>query len=639
MTGAPRAHGAAGAPRAPRASRAAGEPRAPGPGHEPPAPPPDPVFLELLRHALGSIVDEMALVVARTARSATVRDALDYSTALCAADGTMIAQGLGIALHLGSFPSAVGAIRRGYRGRIHPGDVFILNDPYGWGGIHLPDIYVIRPVFHEQVLVAFACVVAHHVDVGGIVAGSNSTAATEVYQEGLRIPGVKLFERGVRNEAIVDILRANVRVPDQVLGDLDAEVSAARAGERGFLRLIERHGAAAVADGAGALLDLAERRARAEIRTLPAGTFRFRAHIDHDSVDPEPVVIAATVTIDPAAGELLVDLRGSSRQVRGGINSPFPFSASGVYAAVRLILDPDIPDNAGYFRAIRVRAPKGTVVNPVLPAACGARGITGFRVMEAVLGALAQAVPERVAADGEGGNTLISIGGRGAAARGAAGGGPAGGGHAGRGAAGSGHAGRPFVYTELFSGARGGSARGDGAEGIPHPGSNNANMPVEVAESAYPIRFERYEIVPDTGGAGRFRGANAQAREFRYLGERTTLQLRSDKRRFRPYGLVGGSEGSPSLNTIDPGLPGERTLPTIGPSEIRSGETFRHVLAGGGGWGDPLERDPSLVSADVLAEHVSPAAAARDYAVVVDASGVVDVPATEYLRERRRRGT
>ncbi len=594
-----------------------------GPRSEPAMPPPDPVFLELLRHALGSIVDEMALVVARTARSATVRDALDYSTALCAADGTMIAQGLGIALHLGSFPSAVGAIRRGYRGRIDPGDVFILNDPYGWGGIHLPDIYVIRPVFHERGLVAFACVVAHHVDVGGIVAGSNSTAATEVYQEGLRIPGVKLFERGVRNEAIVDILRANVRVPEQVLGDLDAEVSAARAGERGFLRLIERHGAAAVADGASALLDLAERRARAEISTLPAGTFRFRAHIDHDSVDPEPVVIAATVTIDPAAGELQVDLRGSSRQVRGGINSPFPFSASGVYAAVRLILGPDIPDNAGYFRAIRVRAPKGTVVNPVLPAACGARGITGFRVMEAVLGALAQAVPERVAADGEGGNTLISIGGRGGA---------------GRGAPGRGHAGRPFVYTELFSGARGGSARGDGAEGVPHPGSNNANMPVEVAESAYPIRFERYEIVPDTGGAGRFRGANAQAREFRYLGERTTLQLRSDKRRFRPYGLVGGSEGSPSLNTVDPGLPGERTLPTIGPSEIRSGETFRHVLAGGGGWGDPLERDPALVSADVLAEHVSPAVAARDYAVVVDASGVVDVPATEYLRERRRRG-
>jgi len=580
----------------------------------------DPVFLELLRHALASVVDEMALVVARTARSATVRDALDYSTALCAADGMMIAQGLGIALHLGSFPSAVGAIRRGYRGRIFPGDVFVLNDPYGWGGIHLPDIYAIRPVFHEERVVAFACVVAHHVDVGGIVAGSNSTAATEIYQEGLRIPGVKLFERGVRNEAIADLLRANVRVPEQVLGDLDAEVSASGVGERGYLRLIARHGAGAVADGAAALLDVAERRARAEIALLPAGTYRFRAHIDHDSVDPTPVVIAAAVTIEPERGELLVDLAGSSRQVRGGINSPFPFSASGVYAAVRLVLDPDIPDNAGYFRAIRVRAPKGTVVNPVLPAACGARGITGFRVMEAVLGALAQAVPERVAADGEGGNTLISIGGRG--------------GRGGRGGPGGDR--RPFVYTELFAGARGGSARGDGAEGVPHPGSNNANMPVEVAESAYPIHFQRYEIVPDTGGPGRFRGANGQAREFRYLGDRTTLQLRSDKRRFRPYGLVGGSEGSGSVNVIDPGLPGERVLPTIGPSEIRPGETFRHVLAGGGGWGDPLERDPRLVAADVLAEKVGPGSAQRDYGVVLTDAGTIDEVATTALRARRR---
>jgi N-methylhydantoinase B len=202
-----------------------------------------------------------------------------------------------------------------------------------------------------------------------------------VYQEGLRIPGVKLFDRGVRNEAIVDILRANVRVPEQVLGNLDAEVSAAGVGERGYLRLIARHGAEAVADGAAALLDVAERRARAEIAGLPEGTNRFRTHIDHDSVDPQPVVIAATVTIDPAAGEHLVDLRGSSRQVRGGINSPFPFSASAVYAAVRLILDPDIPDNAGYFRAIPIRARKGAVVNPVLPAACWRTRDHRLRVM------------------------------------------------------------------------------------------------------------------------------------------------------------------------------------------------------------------------------------------------------------------
>ena len=463
---------------------------------------------------------------------------------------------------------------------------------------------MLRPVFVGTRLVAFTCVVAHHVDVGGIVAGSNSTSATEIYQEGIRIPGVKLIERGVRNEALLDVLAANVRVPDQVLGDLGAELAASSVGERTLLRLIERHGLDAITGGSEALLDQAESRARVAIAAMPDGRYPFRTHIDHDSVDPDPVTIAAVVTI--AGEELTVDLRRSSPQVRGGINSPLPFSRSGVYAAVRLLLDPDIPDNAGYFRPIRVLARRGTVVNPVLPAACGARGITGFRVMEAVLGAMAQAVPDRVPADGEGGNTLISLGGSG----------PDG----------------PFVYTELFAGARGGSARGDGAEGVPHPGSNNANMPIEVAESGYPIQFEAYGIVPDTGGPGEHRGAMAQVRQFRWLGPPTTLQLRSDKRRFPPYGLAGGAAGSPSQAIVNPGLPDERILPTIGPSHIRTGEVFRHQLAGGGGWGDPLRRDPSLVAEDVRAEKVTAAAALRDHGVVVRPDGSVDRQATDVTR-------
>ena len=569
----------------------------------------DPIFLEVLRHALGSLVDEMAVVVARTARSATVRDALDYSTALCAADGTMLAQGLGIALHLGSFPSAVSAIADAYEGRIDHGDVFLLNDPYGWGGIHLPDIYVLRPIFADGRLVAFACVVAHHADVGGIVAGSNSTAATEIYQEGLRIPGVKLFERGVRNEALIDVIAANVRVPEQVLGDLGAQLAATSMGQRAYLRLVERHGYDAVRSGADALLDQAESRARAAIGAMPVGRYSFRTYIDHDSVDPDPVTISADVTIDDDT--LTVDLRDSSPQVRGGINSPLPFSRSGVYAAIRLVLGQDIPDNAGYFRPIRIVTEPGSVVDPVLPAACGARGITGFRVLEAVLGAMARAVPDLVPADGEGGNTLISLGGSG----------PDG----------------PFVYTELFAGTRGGSARGDGSEGVPHPGSNNANMPIELAEAVYPIRFNAYEIVPDTGGAGEHRGAMALVREFEWLGPATTLQLRSDKRRFPPYGLRGGAPGSPSETVINPGTARERNLPTIGPSRIETNDVFRHVLAGGGGWGDPGDRNPNLVAADVRSGKVTLGAALRDHGVVTDAAGVSDPDATSKVRADRAR--
>ena len=247
---------------------------------------------------------------------------------------------------------------------------------------------------------------------------------------------------------------------------------------------------------------------------------------------------------------------------------------------MRLVLDPDIPNNGRLLPGDRVRADEGTVVNPVLPAACGARGITGFRVMDAVLGALAQAAPERVPADGEGGNSRSP----------SAGAVPIGG-----------HSSTSTCSPGRAAGRRAATA----PKACRIPGSNNANMPIEVAEPAYPVRFERYAIVPDSGGPGRFRGANAQVREFRYLGPRTTLQIRSDKRHFLPYGLAGGSAGSPSSTIVDPGQAGERLLPTIGPSELRPGETVRHVLASGGGWGDPLDRDPAAVSADVLAEKLS----------------------------------
>lgn len=550
----------------------------------------DPVTFEVVRNALGSMVDEMALIIMRTAHSGVVKDALDYSTAFCDRNGQMIAQGLTISMHLGSFPGAVESILDHYAERLQPGDTFIMNDPYGSGGIHLPDIYVIRPVFVGGEVEAFACTVAHHTDVGGIVPGSNASTATEIYQEGLRLPTLKLFERGEPNEAIFKIVEKNVRVPKKVLGDLRAQIAAANTGQRTYLELVERYGVESLRRYTDALLDYSERLARAEIRALPNGVYRFTDYIDHDSVDPDPVVFRVAVVVED--NHLIVDFAGTSPQVRGGINSPFPFTKSAVYAAVRLVMDPSIPTSAGYFRTVEVRAEEGTVVHPVLPGACGARGITGFRIMDAVQGALAQAVPERVWADGEGGNSIVSLGGYDARRR-------------------------PFVYVDLISGARGAGAWGDGPEGVPHPGSNNANTPVELIEAEYPLRFEQYGLVPDTGGAGQFRGALAQVRELRFLGDDATLQLRSDKRRFPPYGLCGGQPGTPSSYVLNPG-PDEQTLPTIGMSPIRQGDVLRHVLAGGGGWGDPLARDPDLVRVDVASEKLSVAYAAAVYGVVID---------------------
>ncbi|HLZ09582.1 MAG TPA: hydantoinase B/oxoprolinase family protein, partial [Chloroflexota bacterium] len=357
----------------------------------------DPITFEVIQNSLGSIVDEMALTVMRTAYSGIVKDALDYSTAFCDRNGEMIAQGLTIVVHLGSFPSAVHHILSQYAGRIFDGDVFILNDPYGSGGIHLPDIYVIAPVFVDGEVEGFSCALAHHTDVGGIVPGSNSTAATEIYQEGLRIPTLKLYERGDPNEAIFAIVEKNVRVPVKVLGDLRAELAAVAIGDRAYRQLAKRYGALTLREYTDELLDVSERLAREEIRGLPDGTYHFASQIDGDSIDTGPVRFQVDVTISD--DRVVVDFAGSSPQVRAGINSPLPFSKSAVYGSLRLIMDPSIPNSAGYFRAIEIRAPEGSVVNPRLPAACGARGITGFRIMDTVLGALAQAVPDRVPAD------------------------------------------------------------------------------------------------------------------------------------------------------------------------------------------------------------------------------------------------
>jgi N-methylhydantoinase B len=555
------------------------------------SPPVDPITLELIRYGLDAIVDEMAVVVARTSRSATIRDALDYSTGLCNAHGEVIAQGLGITLHLGSFGAAVRSVLERYRGETRRGDVFILNDPYLAGGIHLPDIYLIKPIFDGRSLVGFAAVVAHHSDVGGAVPSSNSTNTTEIYQEGLRIPCLKLRDRGRLNRPIWDLVRANVRVPDDVAADLSAQLAAADAGEAGLRALIRRYGRRVLDRAAAQLLDQTELTARMAICELPRGTFRFTTHIDRAGSVARPVTIRLALSVTDE--RIRADFAGTSASVEAGINCPLPFTESAVYAAVRLVLDREMPSNGGFFRPIEVVAPLGSVVNPRAPAPCGARGITGFRVMEAVLGALGIAAPDRVPADGEGGNTLISIGGHD-------------------------REGRPFIFTELFAGARGGSSRGDGPVGVPHPGSNNANMPIELAESRYPLRFHEYGLVPGSAGEGAHRGAPAIAREFTYLGPPAVLQLRSDKRRFPPYGSGEGRRGRPSLSVLNPGTPRERVLPTMGPVRIQTGDVFRHVLASGGGWGDPTDRPRSAVLADAEAGLLDLGKSVRTYAASTD---------------------
>jgi N-methylhydantoinase B len=569
----------------------------------------DPISLEVFRNAFESAADQMALILMRTAHSPIVRDAMDFSTAICDADGQNLAQGLTTPMHLGSFYDAMRHLLGQYAGRIETGDVFIANDPYLASGQHLPDIYVVRPVFAGERLCAWAATIAHHVDVGGLVPGSNSLAAVEIHQEGLRLPFIKLAARGVINDMLLEIIAANVRVPEQVLGDLHAQMGACLAGEREMLRLIERHGAESVAAYGTALQDYSERLARAAIRAIPDGSYRFIDHIDGLGENPQPVRFEVELRVH--GDELTVDWAGTSPQVKGGINAPLSFCKSNVYAALRSVMPADVPNCHGYTRPIHVLAPEASILNARYPAPCGARGITGYRIVDCLFGALAQALPDSIAADGAGGSTLPSFSGW--------------------------HQGKRFVFSECIMGTWGATSQHDGQEGVPHMASNQANVPIEMIEADYPLRIERYGFAPDTGGAGTYRGGLGIVREYRILSDDVYFGVRSDKAVHAPHGLAGGNSGAAAVNLIR-SSGDTRALPPMPmvPITLNNGETYQHVMAGGGGFGDPFERDPERVRADLLDGKVSRAHAESAYGVVVDAKLRVDAAATEELRARTR---
>ncbi|ASM75624.1 acetophenone carboxylase delta subunit (plasmid) [Pseudosulfitobacter pseudonitzschiae] len=550
----------------------------------------DPFLLEILRNAFDTIAEEITITIIRTAYSQIVRDSLDFSTALCDAKGRTLAQGVCTPMHLGAFHDALTNMIEEAGDDLHPDDIFIMNDPYAAVGQHLPDIYVVKPIYYQNVLRGWSATLAHHSDVGGIVAGSNALGATEIWQEGLRLPVLKLFDKGKRNDTLWKMIALNVRTPDMVLGDLQAQIAACATGARGLQQLYERYGVEVMETAIDDLNSYACRLAEAEISDLPDGTYRFTDHIDGIGEMPEPITLEVAVTIDGARA--VVDWTGSSPQVAGGINSTLPFTKACAYAALRSLMRADVPNCHGFTEAIEVRAPAGTVVNPVSPGPCGARGITGYRMIDCLFGALANAAPDRVTADGSGGSTLPTIAGR--------------------------KDGAIFVFCETAMGTWGASLQSDGQEGVPHIGANQSNVPIEMIERTYPIRIEHYGFVPDTGGPGRRRGGLAIRRDYRVLVDGATLNVRSDKRDHPPHGLMGGSPGQPSMNHL---ISGERTraLPVLlrEPVAMNAGDVFSHVMASGGGYGMAWEREPERVLADAILDKISVNAARRDFGVVI----------------------
>jgi N-methylhydantoinase B len=569
----------------------------------------DPITFAVVKNGLDAIVDEMAYTVIRTARSEIVKDVMDYSAAFCDAGGRMLAQAKTIAQHLGAIPDAMASVLHQTGDDLHPGDVMIMNDPYE-GGMHLPDVFMFMPIFLDSCLEGFAVVIAHQTDMGGRVAGSNASDSTEIYQEGLRIPVVKLYERGTPSRSVFRIIEKNVRVPDRVVGDIQAQYAACRVGEREFVKLLRRYGAGAARAYMAELIVYAERVTRDEIRTWPKGTFTFTDHVDSDGLSDAPIPLRVAITVHD--DHLTCDWTGSSPQVKAALNSTFSFTKSCTYLSVRSVLRQDVPNNVGVFRGIDVIAPEGSVLNPRPPAACAARALTGYRVMDTMFGALAQVLPDRVPAAGEGGNTVVSLGGYR-------------------------EDGRPFVVVDMICGAWGGRPDKDGIEAITNPSQNMSNTPVEILESQHPIRIEEYALVPDSGGAGRHRGGLGLRRAYRLLAAEAHLQLRSDRMRFQPYGLAGGRPARPTRNELTVG--GEtRPMPAKFACTLREGDVFLHEQAGGGGHGDPFHRDPVLVAADVRAEKISTEYARREYGVVVD-PGTLEPDAHETRETRARRAS
>ena len=571
----------------------------------------DPITREIMQNALSSAADEMAMALYRTAYSTIVRDCLDYSTSLCNADGEMIAQGVTIPLHLGSVPFAMETLFKKFEQDMEPGDVFILNDPFD-GGMHIPDIFIIKPIFWEDQRIAFAVSTAHHLDMGGRLPGSSACDNTEIFQDGFRIPWLKLYHRGEPDEAIFTLLRANVRVPHMTVGDVRAQLSACHIGERAIHNLIRRYGLETFTACAADLIDYTERLVRTEIAGWPDSSHTFTDYMDSDGVGGPRVRLQVTVTV--AGDTLTADFTGTDSQVRGAINNTLSFTASVVALCVRSVLREDIPNTAGIFKPLKIIAPAGTVVNGVMPAASSMRGITGFRLADTVFGALAGLLPDRVLAAGEGGNTLVIIGGQ--------------------------RENRvPYVYYELMSGTWGARPDRDGNDGLCNPANVASNIPIEQAECEYPVHVERYGLVQDSGGAGKFRGGLGIEREWRLLVGEAHLAIRSDRRDHLPYGLYGGQPATGSINVLHHTDENQEVLPTMISTSMTADERIYHRQAGGGGWGESILRSPDAVARDVKNGKVSLKAAQDAYGVVLDEMTFdVDEAATTTLRRQMNGG-
>jgi N-methylhydantoinase B len=577
------------------------------------SPGPGAVELEIIKASLSGIVQEMQNSLFRTGYSTIVRESQDASCAIMNVSAEVIAQHVVLPLHMGAFPACCGAVLKAYGSDIAEGDAFLINHPYEGGSPHAPDMAVITPVFLDGHVIGYCGSIAHKSDIGGPVPGSCSGQAREIFNEGLHLPAVRYVRRGAANVELERIIAANSRTPELVLGDIRGQIGACRLGEERIRELIRKFGESSATGAFHRLLDLAEQKMRTAIAEWADGRFEAERFIDDDGIElGKPVRIY--VVVEKRGDRISLDFSGSADQTRGPANVRPPLvRAAAAYVLISLV-DPLILINSGILRSFEIKTREGSLLNPRFPAPVNTYNATVHAMVEALFDALSRCVPARARADGCGSRSII-IGGR------------------------TTSAGKSYVQYEIVGGGAGGRASRDGASGTTVNQSNAKIAPVEIIESEFPTRVQRFELIRDSGGPGKFRGGLGILREYVNLAE-ARFSIRSSKHVIAPQGIAGGRDGQTGDCTINPGTAEEKHLPTrYADYPLKAGDIFRLGTPGGGGLGDPFEREPESVLNDVVQGYVSPEKATSDYGVAVIASARewrIDGEATLQLRAARR---
>ncbi len=570
----------------------------------------DPIELEIIQEAMISIVREMRVNLVATAYSSIIYEAYDFSCVLIDGQGQIVALAEDNPSHIFPVPWSVRQMFDTFGDDIRPGDVFLHNDPYT-GGTHLNDIAMMFPVFAEGRLALFPCVRAHWGDVGGTTPGSISGKSTEIFHDGVRLPIVKIANGGELNRGLFDVMMANMRVPRERRGDFMSTWGTCQVAERRIAELFERYGVATVEAAIAELIDRAERRTRQRIEALADREYVYEHYLDPVGADAEPVIAKARIRID--GSDIAVDFTGSSGQTRAAMNAGPAVAATGAFIVLKAFLDPAQPINHGNFRPISIEAPEGSFFNARYPASCAGSSEVRHAAISAVLGAMSQAMPERMAGDIKGTSNHIYIGGKDPDRP------------------------EPFIFYEYPAGGTGATAEGDGGDALRNfaEGDFASIQSVESIEHESPLLVERCEIRRDSGGAGRHRGGCGLRRDVRVLVDEALLSVSSNKNIFPPFGVAAGWAGAPNSFAVIRN--GAELAPSDTPGQVQ-GFPLRHddivVMrsSGGGGYGDPLERDPALVLDDIDEGRLSDEEARRVYGVVIDGQAV-DAGATASLRD------